>query len=153
MNISISALHNLFKSIFYLSGMNILKIQTKGNTDIIDITSQVSELVAKSKKKQGVVNVFCRHTTAGIGIIEFEQGHMKDLKEAFSRIAPAEKDYHHNIIQNDDNGHSHIMAGIFGSDKNIPFSDGKLLLGTWQKIVLIEFDTHGREREVVVSVM
>ncbi len=132
--------------------IEIIKIQTRGGTDIINLTEKIEEILAKSKRKEGIVNVFTRHTTAGIAIMEDEKGIKMDFKKIFDKIASIIKNYHHNEIQNDDNGHSHICASLLGSSVCIPFSDSELLLGTWQQIFLVDFDTHEREREIVVSV-
>lgn len=132
--------------------IEILKIQTKGNCDLINISEKVEEVLKKSKKKEGILNVFTRHTTAGIGIMEDEKGVLMDFKNVFENIVPLNGKYNHNKIQDDDNGHSHVCGSLLGCSVNIPFSDGELLLGTWQQIFLVDFDTHSREREVVVSV-
>lgn len=132
--------------------IEIIKIQTKGNTDFINITEKVESILSKSRKKEGVVNIFTRHTTAGITIIEDEEGIKKDFKIAFEKFAPISAIYNHNKIQNDDNGHSHIKSSLLGASTCIPFSDSQLILGTWQQIFLVDFDTHSRQREVVVSV-
>ena len=132
--------------------IEIIKIKTKGDVDLINITERVEEILLKSKKKEGIVNVFARHTTAGIIIIEDEKGAKMDFKKAFEKIAPIDEKYNHNKIQDDDNGHSHICGSLLGCSVCIPFSDSELILGTWQQIFLVDFDTHEREREVVVSV-
>ena len=133
--------------------IEILKIQTKGNYDFINITEKVEDVLKKSKKKEGLVNVFARHTTAGIIIMEDEKGILMDFKKAFEKIAPLNIKYNHNKIQDDDNGHSHVCGSVLGCSVNIPFFDGELMLGIWQQIFLVDFDTHSREREVVVSVV
>jgi len=132
--------------------IEIIKIQTKGNTDLINITEKVEKIIERSRKKEGVVNIFSRHTTAGITIMEDEEGIKKDFKTAFEKFAPKDENYNHNKIQDDDNGHSHLKCTLLGNSVCIPFSDSELMLGTWQQIFLVDFDTHGREREVVVSV-
>lgn len=132
--------------------IEIIKIKTKGKTDIINITEKVESILSKSKKKEGIINIFTRHTTAGIVIMEDEKGIKMDLKNALEKIAPINARYHHNEIQNDDNAHSHLKCTLLGNSVCIPFSDSELMLGTWQQIFLVDFDTHAREREVVVSV-
>lgn len=133
--------------------IELIKIKTKGNTDIINLTEKVQEIINKSKIKEGIVNIFARHTTAGVAIVEYEKGVLKDFKEALEKIAPLENHYHHNKLQDDDNGSSHARAGLLGCSLNVPFNDKKLLLGIWQKIVLIDFDTHPRDREVIITII
>ncbi len=133
--------------------IEIIKIETKGSTELINITEKVEEIVKKSKIKQGIANVFSRHTTAGIAIMENEKGIMIDFKEILERIAPVNGKYNHNKMQSDDNGSSHFKASLTGNSVSVPFSNRKLLLGVWQQIFLVDFDTHAREREVVVSVV
>lgn len=133
--------------------IELIKIETKGNTDLINVSEKIEKIIKKSKIKKGIVNVFARHTTAGIVIIEDEVGVLKDFKEAFEKIAPVNANYNHNKIQNDDNGSSHLKSSLIGSSVSLPFSDGELLLGSWQQVFLVDFDTHPRSREVVVSVV
>ena len=133
--------------------IEIIRISTKGGTDFVNITGKVEKIIKKSGISEGIVNVFARHTTAGITLIENEEGALQDFKEAFEKIAPVDANYHHNKIQDDDNGSSHVQGGLLGASICIPFKNEKLLLGTWQQVFLADFDTHSREREVVVSVM
>ena len=133
--------------------IEIIKIETKGDTDIINISDKVQKTVDKSKNKEGIVNVFTRHTTAGIAIMENEKGILMDFKEILERIAPVYSKYHHNEMQSDNNGSLHFKASLIGSSVSVPFREGKLLLGTWQQIFLVDFDTHAREREIVVNVI
>lgn len=132
--------------------IEIVKIKTKGNNDFINITERVEDILKKSKKKVGVVNIFVRHTTAGLTIIEDEMGIIQDFKKVLENIAPININYNHNKNQNDDNGHSHVKGAILGASISVPFSDGDLLLGTWQQIFFVDFDTNARDREFVVSV-
>jgi len=133
--------------------IEILKVQTIGNCDMINITERIEKIIGKSKIKEGLVNIFVRHTTAGVVILEDENGMKKDFCLAFERIAPKNIQYNHNVMQNDDNGHSHIKGSIIGPTVSIPVKDGEMLLGTWQQVFLVDFDTNSREREVVVSVV
>jgi secondary thiamine-phosphate synthase enzyme len=128
-------------------------IKTKGETDFINITDKVEKIIKKSGISEGIVNVFVKHTTAGIGIMENEEGTLKDFKETYEKIAPVTEKYHHNEIRDDDNGSSHLRTTILGQSITIPFKNDKLILGTWQQVFLVDFDTHLREREVVVSVI
>ncbi len=130
-----------------------LKVSTKGHTDIIDITKKIAEAVSKHKLKEGNLTVFVAGSTAGITTVEYEPGLIKDLPEAFERIAPTGKQYHHDATWGDNNGYAHIRASLLGSSLTIPFCDGNLLLGTWQQVVLIDFDNRPRERTVVLQLV
>ena len=133
--------------------IELIIISTKGGTDLINITDKIEKIIKKSGITEGIVNIFSRHTTAGIGIMEDEKGILKDFKETLEKIAPIKAHYYHNEIQDDDNGSSHLRATLFGNSVTIPFKNEKMFLGTWQKIFLIDYDTHSREREIVVSVI
>jgi secondary thiamine-phosphate synthase enzyme len=130
-----------------------IRVSTKGNTDIIDITDHISHIVAKHKLRNGNITVFVSGSTAGITTVEYEPGLLKDLPEAFEKIAPASKRYHHDDTWGDGNGHAHVRSSLLGCSLTVPFSDGNLLLGTWQQVVLIDFDNRPRTREVVVQMM
>jgi len=131
----------------------IIKISAKGNTDIINITDKVSDFLKESKIKSGIMNIFSRHTTAGLAIIENETGAIQDFKETFEKIAPVNNPYNHNRIRNDNNGHAHISTAMLGQSLTIPFEDNKLLLGTWQQIVFVDFDVQPRTREVIITLI
>ena len=130
-----------------------IPISTKGFTDIIDITHQVADAVRKSEIKNGTVTVFISGSTAGITTIEYEPGLLKDLPEAFEKIAPENKRYHHDDTWHDGNGFAHVRAAMLGCSLSVPFEDSRLLLGTWQQIVVIDFDNRSRRREVVLQIM
>jgi secondary thiamine-phosphate synthase enzyme len=132
---------------------DFIHLTTRGNTDVVDITSKVSELVRGSGVAEGVVTLFVVGSTAGLTTIEYEPGLVQDLKEAFEKIAPARAPYHHHERWGDDNGHSHIRATLLGPDISIPFAGAELALGTWQQIILVDFDTRGRQREIVVRII
>jgi secondary thiamine-phosphate synthase enzyme len=128
-------------------------IATRGNTDVINITDQVSALISGGQVRQGVSTVFVVGSTAGLTTTEFEPGLAEhDLAACFEGIAPENGTYRHEQTWNDDNGHSHLRASLLGPSLTIPIVDGSLPLGTWQQIVLIDFDTRPRQREVVVQV-
>lgn len=129
------------------------KIKTKGNTDILDITPNVRKTVNDTEIKNGMANVFVPGSTAGITTIEYEPGLKKDLPAAFERIAPQNIEYAHHQTWGDWNGHSHVRSAFVGTSFTVPFVRGELILGTWQQIVLIDFDTHPRDREIIVQVM
>lgn len=128
------------------------QISTKGHTDIIDITKQVSSIVNKSNVMDGSVLVFIGGSTAGITTIEYEPGLLSDLPEAFERLAPTGTGYHHDETWGDGNGCAHVRAAILGCSITVPVVNGALLLGTWQQVVLIDFDNRPRNRNVVVQV-
>lgn len=129
----------------------LLTFQTKGHTDIIDITEDVDKVVEKEKVKDGVVVVFVKGSTAAVTTIEADENLYEDLRAVLEKIAPMGKDWRHHQTWGDDNGGSHIRATIFGPSLSVPIIDGRLYLGTWQKIVLLDFDTSSRQREVIVT--
>ncbi len=128
-------------------------ISTRGNTDIIDITPQVEELLSKTGLKQGNLLVFVSGSTAGVTTIEYEPGLLKDLPEAFEKLAPTGPTYHHDSTWGDGNGYAHVRAALLGPSFIAPFKNGRILLGTWQQIVVIDFDNRPRSRSVVVQMM
>jgi len=128
-----------------------ISLSTYGNTDIVDITAQVSSLLRKHEFNHGQALVFVSGSTAGVTTIEYEPGLLKDIPTAFEKIAPSNTYYHHEETWHDGNGHSHVRAALLGCSLTVPFRDGRLLLGTWQQIVLIDFDNRSRKREIVVQ--
>ena len=130
-----------------------ISLQTKGHCDIVDITPQVEQQIAKVKVDSGTVTVFVTGSTAGITTIEFEPGLLADLKEMWQRLVPENIPYAHDRAWGDGNGHSHIRASLLGASLVIPFSHKRLALGTWQQIVLVDFDNRPRSRQVVMQVM
>ncbi len=129
-----------------------INLQTKGHTDILDITVQVAHIVTTSKIKDGSATVFITGSTAGVSTIEFEPNLVEDFKEAWNDVVPENQEYHHDRTWGDNNGYAHIRASMLGSSLVIPIKDGELLLGTWQQIVVVDFDNRPRERQVVVQV-
>ena len=130
-----------------------ISISTKGHTDIINITEPVAALVKKYKLAEGNVTVFVSGSTAGITTVEYEPGLREDLPEAFERVAPVGRLYHHDATWNDGNGYAHVRASLLGPTLIVPFSEGELLLGTWQQIVVIDFDNRSRTRKIVVQLI
>lgn len=128
-------------------------LNSKGNTDIIDVTDRVSQVVGSSGLRRGVATVFVVGSTAGVATMEFEPGLIADMRQLFERLAPANQQYQHNLRWGDLNGHSHLRASLLGPSLSIPFADGQLQLGTWQQIVLIDFDVRPRQRAVIVQVV
>ncbi len=131
-----------------------IKIKTKGNCDIVNLTEQVTEAVSDSGIKDGTVILFNVGSTAGITTTEFEPGLVNyDIKAAFEKIAPENTRYEHEETWHDDNGHSHIRATLLGPSLSVPLVGGKLTLGTWQQIILIDFDTRPRTRTVICQII
>lgn len=128
-------------------------LNSKGNTDIIDVTDRVSQVVGSSGLRRGVATVFVVGSTAGVTTMEFEPGLIADMRQLFERLAPANQQYQHNLRWGDLNGHSHLRASLLGPSLSIPFADGQLQLGTWQQIVLIDFDVRPRQRVVIVQIV
>jgi len=130
------------------------RVPTRGDTHVVDISDDVARLVTSSKIRNGIVVVFVVGSTAGITTTEAEPGLVNhDLKAFFERIAPRGEHYHHEATWHDDNGHAHVRAAALGPSLTVPLVDGRLTLGTWQQIVLIDFDTRSRQREVVVQIV
>ncbi|NIO19396.1 MAG: YjbQ family protein [Candidatus Aenigmarchaeota archaeon] len=130
-----------------------LVFRTKSGTDVIDITKEVSEEIKKSKIKSGVVSVFVTGSTASISTVEYEPNLINDIKRALERIAPEGGDYEHHKTWGDDNGSAHVRATLMKPGITIPFKGKKLFLGTWQQVVLLDFDTRDREREIVLQII
>jgi secondary thiamine-phosphate synthase enzyme len=131
----------------------LIKISTKGNDDVVDITSKVAEIVSGSKIKSGLVNVFVSGSTASVTTIEYEPGLVRDVKALGERLAPSNEEYSHNDTWGDGNGHSHIKASVIGPSLTVPFTGGKMTLGTWQQVVVIDHDTRARARDIIVQIM
>jgi secondary thiamine-phosphate synthase enzyme len=129
------------------------QVSTKGETDIIDITGTVSKSVRKSGLSAGLVSVFVSGSTAGITTVEYEPGLVQDLREAYERTAPRNATYAHNNRWGDGNGYAHVRASLTGQELSVPFSNSSLMLGTWQQIILIDFDNRPRTRQVTVQVI
>lgn len=127
--------------------------KTKGNCDIVNITDAVITALHKNKLKQGNVTVFVVGSTASISTIEYEPGLKKDLPEILEKFIPSTKQYHHNTTWGDHNGHSHLRSTLFGCSQTIPFTNGELMLGTWQQVILIDFDERPRTRKVIVQLI
>lgn len=131
-----------------------LTIRMAGGTDIENITQSVAEAVAASNLRDGIVTVFVKHTTASIMIIEDEPGIRADTRTFWDRVIPSDPRWQHNTLNpGEDNGHSHLRGQLQGPSLTIPFSAGTLLLGTWQQVVLVDFDTRSRTRECIVQVL
>lgn len=128
-----------------------LNKNTRGNTDLLNLTDEIQILLTKSGLVEGNVTVFVVGSTAAISTIEYESGLKKDMPEILEKLIPGSITYHHNETWGDTNGHSHLRASIIGCSKTIPFIKSQLILGTWQQIVLIDFDDRPRTRNIVVQ--
>ncbi len=131
-----------------------LTIRMEGGTQVDNITKSVADALAGSNLKAGIVTVFVKHTTASVMIIEDEPGIRADTKTFWDRLVPPDPRWQHNTVNpGEDNGHSHLRGQLQGPSVTIPFADGALLLGRWQQVVVVDFDTRARVRELVVQVL
>ena len=130
-----------------------LQVETKGFTGIVDITADVQKIVLDSGFKEGNALVFAVGSTVGVTTIEYEPGLLKDYPGFFEKIIPSNTKYHHDDTWHDGNGFAHIRSSLQGTSFNVPFKEGRLLLGTWQQIILVNFDNRTRKRELIVQIM
>jgi len=127
--------------------------ETRGHTDIIDITPDVREKIRQSNLRQGSVLLFVPGSTGALTTIEYEPGLLQDLPEFFERIIPSTQSYLHDRTWGDGNGYSHLRASLVGPSLNVPFYQGELALGTWQQIIFIDFDNRPRHRKIIVQII
>lgn len=130
-----------------------ISLNTQGNADIQDITSQIARHVAQGGFKDGIVTIFCPSATSALTTIEYESGALSDLRRLFEEIIPQNREYAHNARWQDGNGHSHVRAALLGPSLTIPFVDFQLRLGTWQQVIYVDFDVRPRQRELVVQLI
>jgi secondary thiamine-phosphate synthase enzyme len=130
-----------------------LQFSSRGNCDIIDITPQVSQAIYECGVDSGTVTVFITGSTAGVTTVEYEPGLIGDLDTLFERIAPRDIPYGHDARWGDGNGHSHVRASLLGASLVLPFNNKNLMLGTWQQIIVIDFDNRPRNRTVLLQIM
>jgi secondary thiamine-phosphate synthase enzyme len=130
-----------------------IRLSTRGQTDIHDVTEQLEAIVARSGVLAGTLTAFTPSSTSALTTIEFEPGAVEDLRRALDRIAPPDMDYRHNLRWGDGNGHSHLRAALLGPSLTIPVLDGHLCLGTWQQVIYLDFDVRPRQREIVTRVI
>jgi len=130
-----------------------ISLQTKGNGDTIDITHQIQKEIDVNTINSGTVTVFVNGSTAGMTTIEYEPGVMTDFYQMFERIIPKGMKYEHDRAWGDGNGHSHVRASLLGPSLVVPFTDKRLILGTWQQIILVDFDNRPRSRQVILQIM
>jgi secondary thiamine-phosphate synthase enzyme len=130
-----------------------LSLSTSGSGDLINITDKIAKILAASGLKIGNLTVFVIGSTAAVTTFEYEPGLMQDVQQLCEKLIPSQLPYQHNETWQDDNGASHLRATLFGPSLTIPFASGKLTLGTWQQVVLAEFDTRPRRRELIVHII
>jgi secondary thiamine-phosphate synthase enzyme len=131
----------------------MLRLQTPGHGHIVDITEGLARIVAGSGVQRGLLCAFAVGATVALTTMEYEPGGVRDLQALLDRLIPAEGDYAHNRLNHDTNSHAHQRAAIIGPSETIPLADGRMTLGTWQQVVLIDFDDRPRERTVSVTVL
>jgi len=130
-----------------------IRVKTKGNSDIIDITPDLKEFIKDEKLKDGIVFLSVIGSTAALTTMEYEEGLVKDLKNTFEKLLPYKDNYAHNFTWADDNGHSHLRSSFIKTHLFVSVTEAKLDLGTWQQVVLIDFDTRARDRKIVVKII
>ena len=130
-----------------------LSARTRGDGDTVDLTSKLAEAVSECGLEDGVATLFVPGSTAGLTTIEFEPGAVADLAEVFEELAPSDRDWRHHERWGDHNGHSHVRAALLGPSLTVPFRGGRPCLGTWQQVILVDFDTRPRRREVLLQII
>jgi len=130
-----------------------IRLSTQGNCDLIDITTAVAKEISNSNISNGIATVFIAGSTAGITTIEYENGLLSDFKEMWERNVPSDLTYQHDRRWGDGNGHSHVRASLQGPSLVVPFANKKMTLGTWQQIVVVDFDNRPRNREIIVQLL
>jgi secondary thiamine-phosphate synthase enzyme len=130
-----------------------LSIHTRGEGDILDVTSAVAEAVVETKLRNGIVTVFVPGSTGALTTIEYEPGLLKDLPDMLERVAPKNLVYEHEKRWHDGNGHSHVRASLIGPSLTVPFFNGRLTLGTWQQIIFVELDVRSRSRNLILQII
>ncbi len=131
----------------------MLRLDTPGNGHIVDITAGVESVARTTGVQRGLVTVFATGSTVAITTMEYEPGGVNDLKALLDRLIPPAGDYDHNRLNHDTNAHAHLRAAVIGPSESVPIVDGRLMLGTWQQLVLIDFDDRPRQRQVTVQVL
>ena len=130
-----------------------IKLSSRGNGDLIDITDHVRKNVSDSGIKNGIVTIFCQSATSALTTIEYETGCLSDLQRLFDSIIPSDQHYAHNARWHDGNGHSHVRAALLKASLTVPFVDKRLTLGTWQQIIYADFDVRPRSRELITQII
>jgi secondary thiamine-phosphate synthase enzyme len=130
-----------------------LQLKLRGDTQIENITKRVADAVSGSQLAVGIAVVFIKHTTAAVMVVEDEPGIRADTKTIWERLIPPDSQWQHNTLNEDDNAHSHLRAHLQGCSVTVPFAGGSLLLGTWQQIVVVDFDTRARTRDLIIQLI
>ena len=130
-----------------------IHISTQGNCDIVDITGYIDDELSRAEVLNGTVTVFISGSTAGLSTVEYENGLVSDLKSMWERIVPQNIPYQHDLRWGDGNGHSHVRATTLGPSLVVPFVNKRMTLGTWQQIIVIDFDNRPRTREIILQIM
>lgn len=130
-----------------------IRCRTRGDGDTVDLTSELAARIEGSGLTDGVATLFVGGSTAGLTTIEFEPGAVADLQDVFEAIAPKHRDWRHHLRWGDHNGHSHVRAALLGPSLSVPFVQGAPILGTWQQVILVDFDDRPRDREIVVQLV
>lgn len=130
-----------------------IKLNTRGDGHIVDITEEVRREVSGSGLKNGIVTLFTPSSTSALTTAEYESGVVHDLTELFDRLVPSNKDYRHNLRWGDGNGHAHVRHALLGPSLTVPFVEGRMTLGTWQQIIFLDFDNRARSRSLVVQIL
>jgi secondary thiamine-phosphate synthase enzyme len=130
-----------------------ISLRTQADGEIIDITPKVQKILAESGITNGILTVFVTHSTCGVTTVEYEPGLIEDLGKAWERLVPKNIPYAHDAHWGDGNGYAHVRASLLGASLTVPFTDKKMVLGTWQQIILVDFDNRPRNRTVIVQVM
>jgi secondary thiamine-phosphate synthase enzyme len=130
-----------------------IQLNTQGNGQVLDITSEVESQLRSSGLKNGIVALFTPGSTSALTTIEYESGAVRDLQQVFDRLVPPDMEYRHNLRWGDGNGHAHIRHALLGASLTIPVVESRLALGTWQQIVFVDFDNRARTRSVVVQIL
>jgi len=130
-----------------------IRLHTRGSCDMIDITSEVARAVVESELQHGTVTIFIPGSTAGITTIEYEEGVLNDFKDMWDRSVPKNIIYQHDRKWGDGNGNSHVSASLLGPSIVIPFTDKKLTLGTWQQVIIVDFDNRPRTRDIIIQMI
>jgi len=133
--------------------MDKIPLDTRGEGDIRNITSQVQKIIQRSGIKNGLVCIFNPGSTGAVTTLEYEPGLLVDLPDALERLTPKDVTYQHELRWHDGNGHSHVRASIIGPGLTVPFQNGNIQLGTWQQIVFIELDVHPRKRAILIQIV
>jgi secondary thiamine-phosphate synthase enzyme len=131
----------------------LLRMDTPGNGHVVDLTEGVARVVASAGVERGLVTVFATGSTVAVTTMEYEPGGVHDLQAVLERLIPGRDDYEHNVRNRDTNAHAHLRAAVIGPSETIPVVDGRLALGTWQQVVLLDFDDRPRRRTVSVQVV